>query len=256
MPPHQRAERGEAHHAPDEHREPCVRHMDEHDLDRGALLVVVGHGEGLIESDQQQHRGRGRKPWQDARGQLQEPGRVGKIDQRHDAILLVVAAVAGNPHRGAQRELIPTSQSSPWRRLAAAANVPKTTPPSESAHRIKTGPQNEPRVTAAGGAPPPKTSPEIESATPTPASSSPPRCSVTANAAPIMPVKVSAGVPASSVSATAEVAAASRLSSSPSTGVATMSGSPAASQCASALAAQASSSGVRLITIRSSEPSS
>ena len=35
-----------------------------------------------------------------------------------------------------------------------------------------------------------------------------------------------------------------------------ISGNPAASQCASALAAQPSSSGVRLITIRSSEPSS
>ncbi len=39
-------------------------------------------------------------------------------------------------------------------------------------------------------------------------------------------------------------------------GVATISGTPAASQCANAFAAQLSSSGVRLITIRSSEPSS
>ncbi|MBA7684775.1 hypothetical protein ES703_93184 [subsurface metagenome] len=71
-----------------------------------------------------------------------------------------------------------------------------------------------------------------------------------------MPVKVSAGVPASNVSATAAVASASRLSSSPSTGVATIRGRPTAIQCASAFAAQVSSSGVRLINMRSSEPSS
>ncbi len=76
------------------------------------------------------------------------------------------------------------------------------------------------------------------------------------NAAPIMPVKVSAGVPASSVNATADVDAASRFNNSPSTGVAMINGKPAAIQCARALAAHVSSSGVRLIAIRSSEPSS
>ena len=45
MPPHQRAERGDAHHRPAEHREPGRRHVDEHDLDRRALLIIVGRSQ-------------------------------------------------------------------------------------------------------------------------------------------------------------------------------------------------------------------
>ena len=41
MAPDQRAERGDAHQRPAEHAEPRRRHMDEHDLHRRALLVVV-----------------------------------------------------------------------------------------------------------------------------------------------------------------------------------------------------------------------
>src|SRR6202041_4002667 len=104
--------------------------------------------------------------------------------------------------------------------------------------------------TTASEAATPKIKTGIDSGSTSTASSSPPQCSVTASAAPIMPVNVSAGVPTSSVKATADVDVASRLSNSPRTGVAITSGKPAASQCASGFAAQVSSSGVRLITIR------
>ncbi len=57
-------------------------------------------------------------------------------------------------------------------------------------------------------------------------------------------MKVSAGVPASSVSATAPLAWPSRFMNRPSSGVAMTSGSPVVIQCAAALAATASSSGV------------
>src|ERR1700692_3076875 len=259
MPPPQRAQRAQAHHAPDEHRQPRIRHVDEHDLDGGALLVIVrGHGR-LVEADRQQDRGRARQPRQNARGQRQEPGRVGEIDQRHGTLLMVVAA-RGNQHECAPRELIEVKlsqdQSSPCRRLAAAANGPMTKLISDNAHRIENGAPNDNPDIAACEAATPKISTGIDSGSTSTASNNPPRCRVTAKAAPIMPVKVSAGVPASSVKATADVARASRFKRSPSTGVAITSGSPAASQCASALAAQASSSGVRPITIRSSEPSS
>src|SRR5713101_83548 len=149
------------------------------------------------------------------------------------------------------------NQSRPCRRLAAAANGPITKLTSDSAHRIENGVPNDngPDIAACEAATP-KINTGIDSGSTSTASNNPPRCSVTASAAPIMPVKVSAGVPASSVNATAEVDPASRFKSSPKTGVAITSGNPAASQCASALAAQASSSGVRPITIRSSEPSS
>src|SRR6266481_3402170 len=144
------------------------------------------------------------------------------------------------------------AQSRPWRRLAAAANGPITKLTSDSAHRIENGvPNDSGPVMAACEAATPNISTGIDSGSTSTASNSPPRCSVTANAAPIMPVNVSAGVPASSVSATAAVDVASRFNNSPSTGVATTSGNPAASQCASALAAHVSSSCVRLITIRS-----
>src|SRR5664279_2001760 len=107
---------------------------------------------------------------------------------------------------------------------------------SDSAQRIENGVPNDsgPDIAACEAATP-KISTGIDSGSTSTASNNPPRCNVTASAAPIMPVKVSAGVPASSVNATAEVASASRFSNNPSTGVASTSGNPAASQCASAL---------------------
>src|SRR5674476_1488302 len=121
-------------------------------------------------------------------------------------ILLMVAAVTGNQHKAAPRELIDVNihqdQSRPWRRLAAAANGPMTKLTSDSAHRIENGAPNDKPDIAACEAATPKISTGIDSGSTSTASSRPPRCSVTASAAPIMPVKVSAGVPASSVSAT------------------------------------------------------
>ena len=49
--PHQRAQRRAAHNTTDEHRQPRIRHMDEHDLYGRALLIVVGRYRGLIEAD-------------------------------------------------------------------------------------------------------------------------------------------------------------------------------------------------------------
>ena len=57
--------------------------MDEHDLDGGTLLVIVGRHGRLIEADQQQNSSGSGKPRQQPCGQRQEPGRVGEIDQRH-----------------------------------------------------------------------------------------------------------------------------------------------------------------------------
>src|SRR4030088_3648555 len=128
-------------------------------------------------------------------------------------------------------------QSKPRGRLAAAANGPMTKLTSDSAHRIENGVPNDsgPDIAACEAATP-KISTGIDSGSTSTARKSPPRRSVTASAAPIMPVNVSAGVPASSVKATAEVDVASRFNNSPSAGVAMISGNPAASQCASALA--------------------
>src|SRR5712671_7254800 len=117
------------------------------------------------------------------------------------------------------RELIGVKlggQSSPCLRLAAAANGPITKLTSDSAHRIENGVPNDngPDIAACEAATP-KIKTGIESGSTSTASNNPPRCSVTASAAPIMPVKVSAGVPASSVKATAEVETASRFNNSP-----------------------------------------
>src|ERR1700712_4725893 len=119
-------------------------------------------------------------------------------------------------------------QSSPCRRLAAAANGPMTKLTSESAHRIENGVPNDsgPDIAACEAATP-KISTGIDSGSTHTPSNNPPRWSVTASAAPIMPVNVSAGVPTSKVSATAAVAETSRFNNSPRTGVAITSGNPA-----------------------------
>src|SRR5665213_3175002 len=197
--------------------------MDEHDLDGGTLLVVVGRGRRLIKADRQKNGGRGHQPRQYPRGQRQEPCRVGEIGQRHGQFHWHPDNGRGR-HRQCgtfcsirpPRELIGIDwhrQSSPCRRLAAAANGPMTKLISDSAHRIENGVPHEagPEI-AASEAATPKINTGIDSGSTSTASSNPPRRNVTASAAPIMPVKVSAGVPASSVSATAEVEAASRFS--------------------------------------------
>src|SRR5476649_873786 len=97
-------------------------------------------------------------------------------------------------------------QSRPCRRLAAAANGPITKLISDSAHRIENGVPNDngPEM-AASEAATPNISTGIDSGSTRTASNSPPRCRVTASAAPIMPVNVRDGVPTNSVKATAEV---------------------------------------------------
>src|SRR5689334_7708333 len=135
------------------------------------------------------------------------------------AFLIVVEVVTGNAD-----EIVScgVDQSKPWRK-PAAANGPITQLASDSAHRIENGvPNDSGPETAASEAATPKISTGIDRGNTSTASSNPPRCKVTASAAPIMPVKVSAGVPATSVSATAKVAVASRFSSSPRIGVATI----------------------------------
>jgi len=82
------------------------------------------------------------------------------------------------------------------------------------------------RDTAAFDAATPKIKTGIVSGITSTASSRPPRRSTTESAAPMRPIKVSAGVPANSVSATAVVAVASRLSSSANRGAATTRGTP------------------------------
>src|SRR3954454_1020657 len=91
--------------------------MDEHDLDRGPLLIVVRRHRRWIETNQQQHERQPRQPRQQARGQRQEPGGIGQIDQRH-FILLMVVAVTGNRDRSAPRELI-----GPWSRTISALSI-------------------------------------------------------------------------------------------------------------------------------------
>src|SRR5260370_40995769 len=101
-------------------------------------------------------------------------------------------------------------QSRPCRRLAAAANGPMTKLISDNAHRIENGAPNDNPDIAACEAATPKISTGIDSGSTSTASNSPPRCNVTAKAAPIIPGKASAGVPANSVRATAAVEDASR----------------------------------------------
>ncbi|GCC49140.1 hypothetical protein chiPu_0033435, partial [Chiloscyllium punctatum] len=106
---HQRAECGDAHHAPDEHRQPRVRYVDEHDLHGGALLVVIGRHRRLVEPDREQDRGRACEPRQDARSQRQKPGRVGEVGQRLGQLhgtLIVVRCVAGNWPNSSRKDLI------------------------------------------------------------------------------------------------------------------------------------------------------
>ena len=110
--------------------------------------------------------------------------------------------------------------STPWRKAAAAANGPSTRLPSVSAHKIMNGAPKPDPVIAAFEAATPKISTGTVSGSTSTGSSNPPRRSATESAAPISPMQVSAGVPASSVSATAAIASGSRLRNRPSSGVA------------------------------------
>jgi hypothetical protein len=84
--PHQRAQRRAAHNTTDEHRQPRIRHMDEHDLYGRTLLIVVGRCRGLIEAECEQHGGHSREPRQRPRRRRQEFCGIRKVDQRHDIV--------------------------------------------------------------------------------------------------------------------------------------------------------------------------
>jgi len=101
------------------------------------------------------------------------------------ASLIVVAGLASNRSGIA----IPLDQSSPCRRLAAAAKGPITKLISDNAHRIENGAPNDSPVIAPCEAATPKISTGIDSGSTSTASNNPPRCMVTASAAPIMPGK-------------------------------------------------------------------
>src|SRR4051812_39800404 len=236
MPPHQRAERRGAHQAPAHHAEPGGRHVQEHDFHRGALLIVVGRAHRAIEPGREQQHGRRRKPRQHAVDDVQKARRVGEIDDGHRR---------GLPH------------SSPKRSAAAAAKGPIMKLPRLSAQRmVKAGPKAPDPLIAASAAATPKINTGTVNGNTNTANNKPPRRSATDSAAPINPMKVSAGVPAASVSISAPIAFNSTLSISPSSGAMMTSGNAVVSQCASALTATESSSGVGAVIKRSSEPSS
>ena len=135
MTPHQRAERSDAHHAPDQHGEPRRRHVDEHDLDGRALLIVVGRREHEPEADRECDRGRDDQPRQRALDQGEKARRIGKVDQRH------AVSHANGPQCGgcvSNIALTPVRGAS----VAAAANGPITRLNSVSAHRIVNGVPN------------------------------------------------------------------------------------------------------------------
>ncbi len=83
MAPHQSAQRGNAHEHPRQAPEPGGRHVDEHDLHRGALLVVVGREVGLADRERKGHERGGRQPRQQPVDDDQEAGRIGEVGQRH-----------------------------------------------------------------------------------------------------------------------------------------------------------------------------
>ena len=121
---------------------------------------------------------------------------------------------------------------------------------------VKGGPNApDPRIAAFAAATPKINTGTVRGNTNT-ASSRPPRRRATESAAPTRPIKVSAGVPAASVSASQPAACNSTLSMNPSRGAITTSGNPVVIQCAIAFVATVNSSGIAAIIRRSSEPSS
>ena len=82
MPPDERAERRGRHDAVEAEREPGRRHVQEHDADGFALLVVGRRQEpGHREPDGEEHRGGGRQERQRRAGPAQEDARVRELRQ-------------------------------------------------------------------------------------------------------------------------------------------------------------------------------
>ena len=79
MAPDERADAGDGDQRIAEHGKPRRRHMHEHDLDGLALLVVWGrHEEGEVEADAEKQEGEPGEPGDEAVGELEKSGRIGK----------------------------------------------------------------------------------------------------------------------------------------------------------------------------------
>jgi hypothetical protein len=64
--------------------------VDVHDLGGGALLIVVGRDDSLIDAEGEGDQRRGREPRQQPVDQCKETLGIGKIDQGHRRHLLVL----------------------------------------------------------------------------------------------------------------------------------------------------------------------
>src|SRR6185437_13340546 len=213
------------------------------------LLIVVGRDHGLIEPEGEGEHGRTAEPRDGAVGDIEEARRIGEIDDDHR---LPCSHEARQHNGGALPKtsrpifMFINAYSISCRSAAAAANGPTTRLARVNAQRIVNGvPNGTGPLSAAFAAATPKMSTGTVSGNTRTASRRPPRRSVTAIAAPISPMKVKAGVPARSVSASAASAGASRLRKRPMIGAATTSGRPVVSQWATPLTATTSSSGTR-----------
>ena len=65
--------------------------MDEHDLDGGALLVVVGRQHRLVDAEREHEHRRAAEPRQHAVGEREEARRIGEIDDGHGDVQFAVS---------------------------------------------------------------------------------------------------------------------------------------------------------------------
>src|SRR5262245_62928595 len=93
MPPYERSQCGDTHEPPAKHPEPGRRHMQKHDLYRGALLVIVGRIQRAIESDHKQDDRHRYQPGQQPIDDTEKARRVRKISYRHARSLIDVVTV-------------------------------------------------------------------------------------------------------------------------------------------------------------------
>src|SRR5262249_9906103 len=93
MPRYERSQCGDTHEPPAKHPEPGRRHMQKHDLYRGALLVIVGCVHRAIESDHEQDDRHCYQPGQQPVDDTQKARWVRKIIHRHAWSLINVVTV-------------------------------------------------------------------------------------------------------------------------------------------------------------------
>ena len=143
MPPDQRAECRDAHHAPDEHRKPCGGYVDEHDLDGRALLVIVGRDERPASARTAKDRGRRRKPRQRRSASMRKRDGLAR-SMRLMAVLIEAGSSQAmwRRHQNQFHAIAVHALVEPWRRPAAAANGPTTRLKSDSPQRIENGVPN------------------------------------------------------------------------------------------------------------------